>query len=182
MQLEPIERVTPMQQDRLDDWFDVAMQDESVRPFLTTGVHFPRLTIPEDTYDGVVLMNRANTGVLKLYTDEESQTMKIGIWVLEPSEDAPSRSVTALSLMKGALVIADQNPRINYFGTRVMSTNYHGINFSDRLFTMWGVESNAVYDTTGTQSSWVNWVHYRAAIANVREAVNSWERNLIEKS
>lgn len=173
-----VDRLGPTDHDRLDDWFDLAMKDESVRPYLTTGVHFPRLTIPEDDYDGVVFMDKSNNGVLKLYNEEESQTMKIGIWVLSPAEGDPSRGVTALSLMKSALVVAEQNPSVNFFGTRVMSTNQHGLNFSTRLLTQWGIESSAVYDTSNSQCFWADWVHFRSPLANVRQSMHQWERDL----
>lgn len=175
MQLEPVERIGWTEQDRLDEWFDRAMKDESVRPYLTTGVQFPRLEVPEYTQDGVVLMNKRNTGVLKLYFDEESRTVRLGIWVLE--SELPKR-VTSLSLLNAGLVVIKQNPLIRFVATRVMETNGRGRSFCNRLLDEWGHEKFAVFDTgrldTSMTGSWVDWVHYRISLKGFEMSVKEW--------
>lgn len=174
-----IDQITQLDQDRLEDWFDKAMNDESVRPYLTTGVHFPRISLPEDSYDGAIFMNENNTGVIKLYPNEDSQTMMIGIWVLTPENDDSSRSVVAHALMGKAIEYTMRNPRIQFFSTRVMSTNYHGMNFSTRLLTQWGEEKHAVFDTSDVSTGcWVSWVHFRASIHHVYGVWLDWKRHL----
>ncbi len=179
MQRDIVERVGFTEQNRLDEWFDRAMSDESVRPYLTTGMHFPRLEIPEEVEEGVVLMNRQNTGVLKLYFDIERQTADLGVWVLTPQDEThPSRGFTAMSLMVAACTICQQYPLIKFMSARVMSTNYHGQAFFDRLMNHWGVEEAAVFDTSRKShqlGKWANWIHYRAPIRHVENGIWSWD-------
>lgn len=177
MKLEPVERIGWTEQDRLDEWFDAAMRDETVRPYLTTGTEFPRLHVPEEPDDGVVLMNKRNTGVVKLYFSPQRQAVDLGIWVLE--SDLPKR-VTSLSLMTDAMVVCQQYPLINYMAARVMSTNERGLGFAYRLFNdSWGTERMAVLDTSRTEHSktggWTDWVHFRERLDTVKERVYDWK-------
>lgn len=180
MRFEHVDRLGPTDQERIDVWFDKAMRDETVRPYLTTGTHFPRITIPEDDYDGVVLMDENNRGVLKIYMDEESRTARIGVWVLAPTVGDYARGETAFSLMSKAITIVEASPSVQFFATRVMSTNHHGQSFSDRLFEPWGREVKAVFDTNTSghlarPNRWVDWLHYRSPIAEVKENMRLWE-------
>lgn len=177
MRIEPIDRLGLTDQYRLDEWFDKAINDDSVRPYLTTGSHTPRIMVPDDDHDGVVLMNYNNTGVLKLYFEEESRTAKFGIWVLTPTPDVLTRKETAYNLMKYGINVCKQNPLIEYIGSRVMETNVHGLSFSSSLLDQWGTEPAAVFDT-GTliynqTHTWVAWHHFRSPINVVEERLNS---------
>lgn len=151
--------------DRVDKWFDNAMRDDSVRPWLSTGINTPRLEIPEDNADGLILMTANNKGLIRLYNEPEMQAVIIGIWVLSPKKAEYKRRDIADALMTYGLTFC-RRPDIKYVGCRVASSNDHGMNFAKRLYgTPWGVESEGFFDPA--LGKWVDWVHFRTPVANI---------------
>ena len=162
---------------KVDEWFDNAMRDETVRPYLSTGTHMPRIEIPEDGYDGAVFMTDDGLGLLKVYPREENQSAGFGIWVLTP-EDGSRRRARSVPLMRAGINYCHQFPKIIYMSSRVMSSNKHGINFSNRLLQWWGTETKSVYDTDSnseTYQQWVDWHHFKGPISPIPSILDVME-------
>lgn len=171
---EIVERVGITDQHRLDVWFDQAMNDQTVMPYLGDGSSRPRLIVPDDDQDGVVLMNKANTGVLKLYFDPDIRTARFGIWTLQ---EAPTRSLLAHRLISTAMVVLGYHPDLVWLTARVKTSNIHGMAFATRyLDEPWGVEPKAGFD-----HGWVDVAHFRETITNVRQNASAESINRLLK-
>lgn len=162
-----VERIGSTEQHRLDEWFDQAMKDPTVMPYLGTSGNRPRLEVPDDDYTGVVLMNKASTGVMKLYFNHDTRTSTFGLWVLTPEEGGRSRRETALELVRTSMVVLEHHPTLHWIASKVKVSNEHGMNFSRMLMgEPWGLEDQAAYDR-----GWVDLAHFRASIDDVKKVL-----------
>ena len=163
----------------LDDWFDEAMDDETVRPYLTTGQSFPTLTVPEYHEEGAVFMDTESRGVVKIYMEPESRTAKLGIWVLS-GDKKNQRGVIAYHLVERAIEWMENHGGVHYVGVRTMSSNDEGMIFAERMFVQWGIENHAVMDTSRLRhvqtNTWVHWIHYRISLVSFKGRMDDWNK------
>lgn len=158
-----VEQITKAEHERrLLPWFQRAINDAAVHPFLSVDV-FRNAPIVEDTdWGSAKYMDELDRGLLSCTFDHQRRSASIGIWVLGCDP------VVAAALMSFALRVIPNRYGVDYLTFLISEAN---VAWRDRVMRsagrwLWGVEPAAAYDArTGKM---VGAYHFKVPVAWVK--------------
>lgn len=156
----------PTDQRALDRWFDTALTDRTVYPWLCVVDRYtPFMTFDSDD-DGFFLMDDAKTAVARVDFNREKYNADLNLWVLGGKN--MRRSVTAAIMLGAVANHLDRYPFVRWMSARCKASNKPSVKLCTRLFgPEWGTEPSGGYDSV--RQVWVDVLHYRAPVDFVME-------------
>lgn len=166
-----IEQITKAEHDRrIVPWYQRAINDSKVHPFLSTSQYRAVLAAVDDDWSSARFMDDSDRGLLLITLDRERSTATIGLWVLG------ANTGVAAGLMLYAIRVVPKR-----FGVRNLSFSISDSNvkWRDQAMRvaggwMWGREPGAVYDTAS--GTWVDSWNFKVPVSEIQKERNDGPR------
>lgn len=149
--------ITSISADEYLSWFQKAMSDDGVWPFLSMQPRYLPIKIEDDDWDRRVIMDDAGLGVCVIDFDRTgSHAVGLCIWVLS----CEARPMVAGSLMRSAIDVAARYD-VRWIKTGVHESNASSVRVNEKFFgAPWGIEPNAAWN--GQLRRYEGRVYYKA--------------------
>ena len=146
MQYSSIARLGKQHQSIIDDWFNEALADPLVGPYLGVVDYRPIITIPDNDWEGFVLIDEGHQGVIKIYFNRETMTASMGMWVLTQQTAQAKARITA-SLVMELLNVMSLYPRFTHMSATVAQDNIQSLRITTSVLGKpWGTEPHGAYN------------------------------------
>lgn len=161
-----ITRITKTGQSRIDNWYDKALKDAAVRPYLSFAVRIPHLSSDSgDDWACVFYMDDDNQALLRasLSRDYCMREISFSLWVLESSA---KRRIAGRMLMRFPSIAES-------YGAKFMDASCHASNVDSarllrrRFGESWGRQ--AEHGWNPDLGRFEDTLHFRTTVADWRD-------------
>lgn len=157
-----IEQVFKADHDRrIGAWYQAAMNDPSVHPFLSMGAWRSVPSAPDNDWEQARFMDDGDKGLLAITIDRERQSVSVGLWVL----GGDTAVAAALMLYAIRRVPLRYNARHLCFSIAENNVAWRDRALKSAARWLWGREPEGAYDVeTG---KWVSVLCFKIPVSEL---------------
>lgn len=158
-----IKQLTKLDQGRLDIWYDLALNNPRVRPYMQHTTFNVPFTVEDGDWQTAHFMDDGDNCYMRLSFDREKKEMRMSLWSLEESQ------ATVAAMMRVAILVAPKHYNMEYITFSIHDANKAWLKSWMRRFHQhrWGVEPNAAWDIEA--QAWCPSHHFKIPIAAIQQ-------------